>query len=501
MGIADVNDAFDVVVVGGGGSGLSAAVHAAAAGARVLLLEKTDHVGGSTGLSVGAYSAAGTSLQRRVGIDDSPRSFVEDMRTANGDLEPLDNAELRVILAEDSAPVFEWLRSIGVQFFGPTPDPPFRNARMHNVVPNPRAYIAALRREAQRHHVTILTGVRAKELLLERRQVVGVRSSNATFTAKAVILAAGDYSGNSAWLREHVSDGAGQLSPINPTNTGDGIAMATKVGAATRNMQFAIDDLRFPPVPGVDIVKSLPHVGPAPLFMRLAIEHLPRGLLRWFARRALTTWIAPSRELYASGAILVNKKGHRFTDELAQPAPATAQQPGNCAYVVFDASVAEKFRAWPHPLSTFPGVAYAYLQDYEGLRPDITFKADSLSSLATRIKVPPGPFEAAVHEYNSSVVAERDEPFGRSKFGPPLVRQPFYALGPLSGVVVLTEGGLVVDRHCRVLSEDGAVIPGLYAAGSNGQAGLLLKNHGLHIAWAMVSGRVAGRHAATAGST
>jgi succinate dehydrogenase/fumarate reductase flavoprotein subunit len=43
---------------------------------------------------------------------------------------------------------------------------------------------------------------------------------------------------------------------------------------------------------------------------------------------------------------------------------------------------------------------------------------------------------------------------------------------------------------------DGSTIQGLYAAGSVGQGGLLLEGHGHHIAWAFVSGRLAGRNAA-----
>ena len=41
-----------------------------------------------------------------------------------------------------------------------------------------------------------------------------------------------------------------------------------------------------------------------------------------------------------------------------------------------------------------------------------------------------------------------------------------------------------------------ALIPGLYAAGSTGQGGLLLEGHGHHLAWAFISGRIAGRNAA-----
>jgi fumarate reductase flavoprotein subunit len=73
---------------------------------------------------------------------------------------------------------------------------------------------------------------------------------------------------------------------------------------------------------------------------------------------------------------------------------------------------------------------------------------------------------------------------------------PFYALGPVRSVFVHNEGGLAVDRHHRVLGPDDRPIPGLYAAGSTGQGGLLLKGHGHHLAWAFTSGRLAGRHAA-----
>jgi fumarate reductase flavoprotein subunit len=63
------------------------------------------------------------------------------------------------------------------------------------------------------------------------------------------------------------------------------------------------------------------------------------------------------------------------------------------------------------------------------------------------------------------------------------------------------EGGLVVDEQLRVLAaETGQPIPGLYGAGCNGIGGLVLYGHGLHIAWAVTSGRLAGRHAAGATS-
>ena len=75
---------------------------------------------------------------------------------------------------------------------------------------------------------------------------------------------------------------------------------------------------------------------------------------------------------------------------------------------------------------------------------------------------------------------------------------PYYALGPVKSYVVFTDGGLKVSERLEVVREDGSPIPGLFAAGSTGQGGLLLEGHGHHLGWAFLSGRIAGRHAAYA---
>ena len=79
---------------------------------------------------------------------------------------------------------------------------------------------------------------------------------------------------------------------------------------------------------------------------------------------------------------------------------------------------------------------------------------------------------------------------------PALSEAPFFALGPVRSVFVHSEGGLMVDEQHRVLDVAAAPIPGLLAAGSTGQGGLLLKGHGYHLAWAFAAGRRAGRIAA-----
>ncbi|HUH07311.1 MAG TPA: FAD-binding protein [Egibacteraceae bacterium] len=109
----------------------------------MVVVEKAARLGGTTAMSVGFFSAAGTTMQRRRGIGDSAEAFTADMAAANGDLERHENAELRELLIREAGRTLEDLRRLGLQFYGPTSEPPFSSARMHNIVPHSRAYIRA----------------------------------------------------------------------------------------------------------------------------------------------------------------------------------------------------------------------------------------------------------------------------------------------------------------------------------------------------------------------
>ena len=65
-------------------------------------------------------------------------------------------------------------------------------------------------------------------------------------------------------------------------------------------------------------------------------------------------------------------------------------------------------------------------------------------------------------------------------------------------VISAINGPVVTHSETPLLADVVLAIDGLYAAGSAGQGGLLLKLDGLHIAWAHTSGRLAGRSAALA---
>lgn len=104
---------YDVIVVGAGGAGLAASVSAAEAGARVLLLEAEDEIGGSTQLSAGLLTASATSVQESLGVDDSPLRMFQHYMDLNGwRVRP---GPVRMFCEQSSGTV-EWLLGLGSRY-------------------------------------------------------------------------------------------------------------------------------------------------------------------------------------------------------------------------------------------------------------------------------------------------------------------------------------------------------------------------------------------------
>jgi fumarate reductase flavoprotein subunit len=474
--------AFDVIVIGAGGSGLAAAAAAAQAGAKVLVLEKQSHIGGTTRLAVGSISAAGTRLQRAAGIEDSPGDFQQDMAAFTADLLPRDNEGLRAMLAREAGPCVDWLEHQGVAFAGPYPEPPHRVHRMHNTVPGPRMIVDRLARTARRHGAVILTGANTQELLRDANgRVDGVKYAidGRTHDATAqggVVLASGDFSGNDAMRSQHLATGAARALPINPDNQGDGFALARPTGAALRNMDAIFGpQLRFPRSARAGLNERMPawpwlaKLG-AQFFMRA-----PAWMLKPLVTSLMIANMSPSERLFEAGAVLVDSHGTRLAATNASE--SVAQTPDRTGYLVMPASVAAQFNGQPHFISTAPGIAYACMDDYERGRPDLVHRAANAATLAQRLGMDTIALARALGA---------------------CANVELVALGPVHAMLTTTEGSLAVDESCRVLDAQDRAIDGLYAVGCMGQGGMLLRGHGLHLAWAFTSGRVAGLHAAAA---
>src|SRR5262249_7538498 len=219
----------DVVVIGGGGSGLAGAIEAASLGRQVILLERNRQLGGTPSKSIGSITATNTPHQLAKGIRDSPADHFEDMarfaaasrRVQESRYRIEDNTELRRLLVENVPDTFRWLMAHGVEFYGPLPEPPHRRPRMHNVLPNSRAYIYHLGRAARKAGVRTDPAVRARTLLLEQEGVAGVAcdGENGPVESRArggVVLTTGDFSGDPAMRTEPLAEGFEEVQPVNP---------------------------------------------------------------------------------------------------------------------------------------------------------------------------------------------------------------------------------------------------------------------------------------------
>lgn len=486
----------DVVVVGGGGSGLAAGIEAASLHRSVAVLEKGDHLGGTTGRSIGSISATNTPHQFRAGILDSPEDHLADLNRFNAKFDLPGRESFSRLLVENVPDTVCWLMDMGITFFGPLTELPHRKPRMHNILPNSRAYIFHMARRARRLGVDLHTGTAARELIREDGRVTGVLADGpdgpVTFRARGgVVLASGDYSSDREMKAQYVNETVAAFPGVNPTNTGDGHRMALAIGARIINGHLYHAGIRFPAPPPKWITGLPPH-RPFTWAMNAALEHLPGWLLRPFLMAFLTTVLVPSPKLFQEGGILVNRRGERFADELGDVDGPLAQQPEQQAYILLDAHHVAKFTGWPWYVSTVPGFAYASIVDYRRSRKDMVFEGTTLGELAGRIDVPAAVLEQTVTAYNAMDAAGGPPRGDRRRLGP----GPFIAMGPVSTRVNFIDGGLAVDDGFRVLGEDGLPVAGLYAAGLTGLGGVLLAGHGHHLGWVFTSGRFAGRHAA-----
>lgn len=486
----------DVLVVGGGGSGLAAAITAAENGARVIMLEKAPYLRGSTGRSIGSIAASCTPDQQALGVQDCAAAHAEDYLKIAGVHAHREDRELVDLLTSNVTSTYNWLVGLGMEFFGPVPDPGHRVPRLHNILPTSQSYIHHLAKRARTLGVQIELDRGAAELVRSEGRVSGVIAESSTgrrttFTARrAVVLCSGDFSAGTELKREFISDEVADYVAVNPYAHGDAQRMARSIGGRVLGGDvFDVPSLRFMPPPSeglYGLLQKLPPIRPLTRTIKWGLATLPPSMIRALLMGFVTTYLSPDLSLFKHGALLVDTDGTLRSDT-DQPIPLVCAGLGDAGgYLIGDQRLYEKFSSAPHHVATAPGVAYAYMPDFARSRKDIFHTAPTIAELAKRIGVGPETLEASVVQANDSGLSGD-------------VRQgPFFAMGPVRSLLVQTNGGLKVNRDLAVLDGDDQPIAGLFAAGNAGQGGVLLMGYGHHLGWAFTSGRIAGRHAAQA---
>ena len=239
---------WDLIVVGAGSAGLPASIFAARRGARVLLIDHADKLGGSLWVASGQMSAAGTKLQRARGIPDSPDLHFEDvMRISRGTANP----GLVRLAVDHAADTFDWLIDEG---FAPLPEHPV-TGHGHEPYRVPRYYWGAdgaisikdvmvpiVEQLVREGRVDVRRSHSARELIVNADgAVTGVRVCDANgdahdFAAGAVLLACGGYAGNPEMFAE--LNGYPQYSAAPwPWSRGDGLRLGEAAGGYARGAE------------------------------------------------------------------------------------------------------------------------------------------------------------------------------------------------------------------------------------------------------------------------
>ncbi len=535
----------DVVSIGSSSGGLLGAIVAQDHGLRAAVLEAAELIGGGTARSNGGMWIPLTRLQRDLGFTDSKEAAMNYIRSTS--LGRHDETKLAAFL-EDGPLVVDYVNertplqivgSVSGDYYDHLPDSRAGRVVWPNLATSAKlfeqrdrypllervripavpmsvggqpgvtsdfgggnALIGGLVAGCADRNIPILLNTRARTLIRDGGRIVGVQAERdgRSFYVRArrgVIIASGGYEWNEELNRRFVPY-PDRIYPVTaPENRGDGHLMAMEQGAALALMDCAV------------WMAALPTPG-----------EKDWGIA--------TGGIQGATISAYPGVIYVNRHGRRVCDEgfypavsraiFAQSATKESAYENLPLFWIMDQAARDKYGFGPLP----PG--------NNEMRPWF-HRADNIRDLARQIGVNPDALEETVNRFNAFAREGRDPDFGRGRIRPndivreerararergggeeesrsylsgqlaPLEKPPFYAARLGLGSVG-HRGGVVTDRHCRVIDVRGEPIPGLYAT-SNSAAQLAVGagySSGQSIALSLVGGFVAARHIALEGA-
>jgi fumarate reductase flavoprotein subunit len=452
----DYETSADVVVVGGGGAGMTAAITASENGKKVIILEKSDILGGNTSRASSGMNAAETHYEAEQGIEDSVDLFVEDTMKSGKEI---NDPELVRTLAEKSSDAIDWLDKENAPLSGPLGTMGGLSAkRTHrptdadgNVTSVGNFLVSALGVRLDELGVEIITGATVNKIIMEDGKASGVVAKGEygetiTVHANAVIVATGGFGGNMDRIVSLRPDLAGYISTNVATASGDAIDFLGELGADFVDMEQ---------------IQLHPTVIP-------------------------TDGALVGEALRGDGAILVNREGVRFTNETGTRdavSAAEVEQTGGNVWLIANQEMYE-------------GSAVIKKLDKSGY----LVKGDTLDELAAAMEFDASATAAlskTVETWSSYVASGEDPDFSRD-IGTPLTdlsAGPYYAVNVGPGIHHCM-GGVKINTDAQVINTSGEPIPGLYAAGEV-TGGIHGANRlgGNAVADIVVFGRIAGENA------
>ena len=486
----------DVVVIGAGGAGMTAAMTAADAGQKVVILESQAMVGGNSARATGGMNAAKTVYQdenefdQAAGVEKTlataaekyadnetitalaktvseqwaayqanPTGYFDSVELMELDTmvggKGINDPELVKTLCEGTADAIDWLDENGItlhnvsSFGGASVKRIHRPVNEEGKVVSVGAYMIPLLQEnCEKRGIDIVLNTTVDTILTDANgAAVGVSGTDkdgntVVVNAKSVILATGGFGANLDMVTQYKPELAGFMTTNAAGAQGQGIEMATAIGAGTVDM----DQIQIHPT----------------------VEANTAALI--------------TEGLRGDGAILVNANGERFIDEVGTRdvvSAAEIAQPGSYSWLVVDQAMAD---------------ASSVIQGY--IKKGYTKTGATYEELAKELDVDPAAFANTMETWNSYVEAKNDPDFGRTSFANPLNNGPYYAIKVTAGVHH-TMGGVTINSATEVLKEDGTVIPGLFAAGEvTGGVHGANRLGGTAVADFVVFGRIAGESAA-----
>jgi succinate dehydrogenase/fumarate reductase flavoprotein subunit len=513
------DESYDVIVAGFGLAGGIAALTAAQAGAKTLLIEKSPVPGGLSICSYGAVRSAHDPEQAFLYLkttsdgrtpDDVLRvlatgmcgleAYVRELGKINGAV-IANSVEENALREKSGDPYRRQIRAnyplpgtdtfyhttvVDIPGYDASKDYPWANG-----APGGPKLFRIVHDHLLKQGVEIRLATPALQLVADpqTREVQGVRVSSdgverRLAARRGVVLACGGFEGN-ADMKAQFFEGKPVLNAAARMNNGDGIRMAQHLGAELWHMWHIHGAYGFK------------HTNPDyPYGIR--VKRMPD----WFPGES-------DKVKVKMAWILVDQAGKRFMSEyqpytqdtgvrqLGHFDAVTQRFPRNPSFLVCDEN-GRKMYPLGKATSNDEGIRYDWSDDnLKEVGLGIIKRADTISDLARVLGIDPVAFEQSIARWNALCARGSDEDFQRPAGSMAPIKTPPYYGAPVWATLSNTQGGPVHDAEQHIIDVYGKPIPRLYSAGELGSSFGHLYLSGGNIAECIVTGRIAGKNAAT----